>query len=86
MGASNAHAPRADAARLEHADPAGFDIVGGTPLFRLVQTAIARECFVGSSRAGILVRRFAEHPRWLRFGLPGEETAWQRLRGGLGLQ
>jgi cobalamin biosynthetic protein CobC len=77
----------ADAARLEDMlIHAGFDIVGGTPLFRLVQTAIARECFDRLGSAGILVRRFAEHPRWLRFGLPGEETAWQRLRGGLGLQ
>ena len=77
----------ADAPRLEDMlIHAGFDIVGGTPLFRLVQTAIARECFDRLGSAGILVRRFAEHPRWLRFGLPGEETAWQRLRGGLGLQ
>jgi cobalamin biosynthetic protein CobC len=77
----------ADAARLEEMlIHAGFDIVGGTPLFRLVQTAIARECFDRLGRAGILVRRFAEHPRWLRFGLPGDEDAWQRLRGGLGLQ
>jgi cobalamin biosynthetic protein CobC len=77
----------ADAARLEDMlTRAGFDLAGGTPLFRLVQTAIARECFDQLGRAGILVRRFAEHPRWLRFGLPGDETAWQRLRGGLGVQ
>jgi cobalamin biosynthetic protein CobC len=77
----------ADAARLEGMlTRAGFDIVGGTPLFRLVQTAIARECFDQLGRAGILVRRFAEHPRWLRFGLPGDDAAWQRLRGGLGVQ
>lgn len=77
----------ADAARLgDMLTRAGFDIVGGTPLFRLVQTAIAREYFDRLGCAGILVRRFAEHPRWLRFGLPGDEDAWQRLRGGLGLQ
>jgi hypothetical protein len=26
-----------------------------------------------------MVRRFAEHPAWLRFGLPRGEEDWQRL-------
>jgi cobalamin biosynthetic protein CobC len=30
-------------------------------------------------RSGILVRRFDDHPRWLRFGLPPEE-GWDRLQ------
>jgi cobalamin biosynthesis protein CobC len=29
------------------------------------------------------VRRFAEAPAWLRFGLPGIEEAWQRLATAL---
>ena len=29
------------------------------------------------------VRRFAEQPTWLRFGLPGGEPEWQRLRSAL---
>jgi len=33
--------------------------------------------------AGILVRRFAEQPTWLRFGLPGDEAAWRRLETAL---
>ena len=34
-------------------------------------------------RAGILVRRFAEQPTWLRFGLPDDEDVWVRLRTAL---
>jgi cobalamin biosynthetic protein CobC len=29
------------------------------------------------------VRRFAEQPAWLRFGLPADEGAWRRLRAAL---
>ena len=35
-------------------------------------------------RAGILTRRFPERPDWLRFGLPGDDIAWDRLRTALG--
>jgi len=38
---------------------------------------------VVSIPAGIMVRRFAEHPAWLRFGLPGGEAEWQRLERAL---
>ncbi len=62
---------------------AGLDIVGGTSLFRLAQTPVAAPLFEKLGRAGILVRRFAEHPTWLRFGLPGDEPAWERLAGAL---
>lgn len=58
---------------------AGLDIVGGTTLFRLVRTPDAENLFDRLGRAGILVRRFAEYPDWLRFGLPGVEPEWQRL-------
>ena len=33
--------------------------------------------------AKCIVRRFAEHPSWLRFGLPGTEAEWQRLGAAL---
>jgi cobalamin biosynthetic protein CobC len=62
---------------------AGFEVVGGTSLFRLVRTPAASELFHRLGRAGILVRRFAELPAWLRFGLPGSEAAWLRLRTAL---
>lgn len=56
-----------------------FQIVGGTALFRLVRTDAAAKRFERLGRAGILVRRFSEQPTWLRFGLPGAESAWERL-------
>src|SRR5207237_1171474 len=59
---------------------AGFDVVGGTSLFRLARTPVASELFHHLGRGGILVRRFAAHPAWLRFGLPGSEDAWLRLQ------
>ncbi|HLH99015.1 MAG TPA: threonine-phosphate decarboxylase CobD [Xanthobacteraceae bacterium] len=57
----------------------GLEIIGGTPLFRLVRTAAAPALFDHLGHAGVLVRRFAEHPTWLRFGLPADEQAWRRL-------
>jgi cobalamin biosynthetic protein CobC len=62
---------------------AGLAIIGGTSLFRLARTAKAAEHFEHLGRAGILVRRFTEEPTWLRFGLPGGEPEWQRLRSAL---
>jgi cobalamin biosynthetic protein CobC len=58
---------------------AGLDIVGGTSLFRLARSKDAAQLFQSLGEAGILVRRFAEHPSWLRFGLPGAADQWQRL-------
>lgn len=58
---------------------AGLEIVGGTSLFRLARTHAAAELFERLGRAGILVRRFAEMPDCLRFGLPAAEAQWQRL-------
>jgi cobalamin biosynthesis protein CobC len=75
----------ADATRLEQTlVDAGFAIVGGTSLFRLASRPDAGEWFERLGRSGILVRSFVEHPHWLRFGLPGDESAWQRLRAALG--
>lgn len=62
---------------------AGLEVLGGTSLFRLVRTGEAARLFQTLGQAGILVRRFAEHPAWLRFGLPGHENEWQRLRAAL---
>jgi cobalamin biosynthesis protein CobC len=58
-------------------------LVGGTSLFRLVQTPAANALFQHLGEAGIWVRAFAEHPKWLRFGLPGNEAAWKRLKAAL---
>jgi len=61
----------------------GLEIIGGTSLFRLVRARDAAQLFQWLGEAGILVRRFAEHPAWLRFGLPDHETGWQRLAAAL---
>lgn len=57
--------------------------VGGTPLFTLIAHDDAPQVFDRLGRAGIVVRRFAEEPMWLRFGLPGPEADWQRLEAAL---
>jgi cobalamin biosynthetic protein CobC len=62
---------------------AGLEIVGGTSLYRLVRTDRAGIVFEHLGRAGIMVRRFTRAPTWLRFGLPGPESAWQRLGAAL---
>lgn len=56
-----------------------LSIVGGTPLFRLVDTEHAGGLFEHLCAHGVLVRRFAEHDRWLRFGIPGREEDFDRL-------
>ncbi len=72
------------AARLDALlEGAGFEIAGGTDLFRLAARDGAGALFETLGRAGIYVRPFPENPRWLRFGLPGDEAAWGRLARAL---
>jgi cobalamin biosynthetic protein CobC len=75
----------ADAARQLDELLAGSDleVVGGTSLYRLTQSPDAQQLFDHLGHAGILVRCFAGHPTWLRWGLPDSEAAWQRLRAAL---
>jgi len=61
----------------------GMRVLGGTCLFRLAETAVAGSVFEKLGRAGILVRRFAQHPTWLRFGLPAGAGELERLREAL---
>ncbi len=82
---------RAGAARLDRLlTAAGLELIGGTPLFRLAGAPDAARWFEHLGKAGILVRVFAENPHWLRFGLPGDESAWNRLetatKGSIGNQ
>jgi cobalamin biosynthetic protein CobC len=58
---------------------AGFDILGGTPLFRLARHAQAQNVFERLGEGGVLTRPFAARPDWLRFGIPQEEADFQRL-------
>jgi cobalamin biosynthetic protein CobC len=75
---------RREADRLEQMlEQSGLQPVGGTSLFRLVRTPAAGELFRHLGCAGIFVRRFAEDPHWLRFGLPGTDEAWSRLGAAL---
>jgi len=62
---------------------ARLQVMGGTSLFRTVRTPDAALVFFRLGQAGILVRRFSDRPDLLRFGLPGEERAWERLRAAL---
>jgi cobalamin biosynthetic protein CobC len=73
-----------DAARLDDLlRGAGWRIIGGTRLFRLAAHVDARAAFERLLAAGILARPFAEAPDWLRFGLPGDGNAWERLAAAL---
>lgn len=75
----------ADAGRLDGLlAAAGLQVTGGTALFSLVVTPGAASLYEHLGRQGILVRRFAERPDRLRFGLPGDEAAWRRLAAALG--
>ena len=57
----------------------GAKLEGGTHLFRLVSHPQAHDMANALGRDGILVRRFATHPQWLRFGIPNSNEAWHRL-------
>jgi cobalamin biosynthetic protein CobC len=73
-----------DAARLDGLlHGAGWRIIGGTRLFRLAAHVDARAAFERLLATGILARPFEEAPNWLRFGIPGDESTWERLAAAL---
>ena len=75
------------AGRLDHLlARSGFELAGGTSLFRLARAADARERFAQLLAAGILVRPFDFDSRLLRFGLPHGRDQWRRLTVALGRQ
>ncbi len=59
---------------------AGFVILGGTPLFCLAKHPEAPAMVERLGRHGIHVRSFQRQLTWLRFGLPGSDAAFERLR------
>lgn len=61
----------------------GLRVAGGTTLFRLVDHARAAELFEHLAGAGILTRRFADRPDWLRVGIPGSDGSFERLAAAL---
>jgi cobalamin biosynthetic protein CobC len=62
---------------------AGFEIAGGTPLFRLARAVDAPRRFEVLAQAGILTRPFPWDETLIRFGLPGPEQDWLRLADAL---
>ena len=65
-------------------DRAGFEIIGGTPLFRLARHSRAPAWFEHLGRQGIWVRNFpSTHEDWLRFGLPGSHGGVAAARSGV---
>lgn len=72
-----------DAARLDALLAPLGRVVGGTSLFRLLDTPRAPALHEALGQAGILVRPFPEHPHHLRFGLPGSPAEWERLETAL---
>jgi cobalamin biosynthetic protein CobC len=77
---------RRDAAALDRLlAGAGMRVVGGTVLFRLAEATGAAGWAERLGRAGILVRSFADAPNRLRFGIPGDPAAWDRLAAALGV-
>jgi len=63
---------------------AGLVVRGGTKLFRLAHCDDASGLCDRLGRAGIMVRRFDDHPQWLRFGVPANAGDLARLRNALG--
>jgi cobalamin biosynthesis protein CobC len=61
----------------------GLSVIGGTRLFRLIDAHDASGLFARLGHAGIFVRRFADHPTWLRFGQPGGTANMKRLKAAL---
>ena len=61
----------------------GWHLIGGTPLFRLYETGDAVLAREQLARAKIWSRIFAQRPGWLRLGLPGDASEWERLATAL---
>lgn len=61
----------------------GWQLVGGTPLFRLYETGDARAVQARLAGARIWSRIFEQQPGWVRLGLPGDESEWSRLTEAL---
>jgi cobalamin biosynthetic protein CobC len=57
----------------------GFEIAGGTDLFRALRVADGAALAERFARRGLLVRAFDAAPQLVRIGLPPDEAAWSRL-------
>jgi cobalamin biosynthetic protein CobC len=57
----------------------GWQVVGGTHLFRLYDTGDAEAAQDHLARAQIWTRRFPYSEGWLRMGIPGSHVEWDRV-------
>jgi len=57
----------------------GIEVLGGTALYRLIDTPMAVHVQATLARHGIAVRAFAGEPRRLRLGIPADAVARERL-------
>jgi cobalamin biosynthetic protein CobC len=75
-----------DSARLDGLlRQAGFEVLGGTLLFRLARHPSAAIFVQRLGQQGIHVRAFPDAPEQLRFGLPANDEAFRRLAAALGV-
>jgi len=58
-------------------------VLGGTNLFRLTHSEDALAVYHALAKRGVLTRAFAARPQWIRFGLPADESAFQRFEKAL---
>lgn len=73
-----------DAQRLDNLMAAkGMDVLGGTTLFRLYDTADAKGLRDRLARAHVWSRIFPYSDRWIRLGLPDRDADWAQLEGAL---
>jgi cobalamin biosynthetic protein CobC len=72
-----------DSQRLDDIAKTAWKLVGGTPLFRLYDVGNAAATQERLARARIWSRVFEDQPKWLRLGLPGDESEWTRLTEAL---
>ena len=72
-------AQRLDALLAAH----GFEICGGTDLFRLMVTKSADDLFHHLLDHKIYIRKYTDKPEWLRFGVPGSDEGFVRLETAL---
>lgn len=59
---------------------AGWQVVGGTCLFRLYQTPDATQAQARLARQQIWSRIFPYSETWIRLGMPGNEEEWTRYQ------
>lgn len=73
-----------DATRLDTlAATRGWQLVGGTPLFRTYDTGDAQAAQDRLARHHVWSRIFPYSESWLRLGLPGTEAQWLQLESAL---